>query len=246
MILDDIVAEAERLWREGRERDLRLKLIGGLAVYHRCPRAREAGLLRRSYPDIDFCGLSKQGRALSALFQEMGYRPEERFNALRGRERLIFRDDANHRHLDVFLDAFVMCHKLDLRGRLGGEGMALPVADLLLTKLQIVELNAKDVMDTAALFYDHDLGQGDESIDVEYICGITGRDWGWYRTITKNLEEIPSSWADYGLPQVGVVEERMNRLRQEIEERPKTTGWKLRARIGDRVRWYELPEEVAR
>lgn len=246
MILEDIVEEGKRLWREAQRRGLTLKLIGGLAVYHRCPEARRDGILDRPYPDIDFCGLSSQSKEIQRLFKEMGYRPEERFNALRGRERLLFRDDANHRHLDILLNSFAMCHKLDLRDRLNGDGMTLPVADLALTKLQIVELNAKDVMDIAALFYDHDLGEGDSALDVAYICDLTGKDWGWYKTITRNLAEIPQHWADYGLPREEVIEERMRRLGEEIERHPKTTGWKLRARIGERVRWYELPEEVAR
>ena len=246
MILEDVVEEGKRLWQEAQQKGLTLKLIGGLAVYHQCPKALQDGILHRTYPDADFCGLSSQGRKFQKLFKEMGYRPEERFNALRGRERLIFRDDAHRRHLDIFLDSFVMCHKLDLRGRLRGEGMTLPVADLALTKLQIVELNAKDVMDIAALFYDHDLGEGDSALDIEYICELTSRDWGWYKTITRNLTEIPQHWTGYGLPRLKVVERRMRRLLEEIERHPKTTRWKLRAKIGERIRWYELPEEVAR
>ena len=51
-----------------------------------------------------------------------------------------------------------MCHRLDLRSRLHIAGPALNPADLLLTKLQIVELNRKDAIDMIALLLAHPLG----------------------------------------------------------------------------------------
>jgi hypothetical protein len=47
-----------------------------------------------------------------------------------------------------------------------------------------------------------------------------------------------------GFAAAEVVVDRLSRLRSGFEEVPKSRGWKLRARVGDRKRWYELPEEV--
>ncbi len=40
------------------------------------------------------------------------------------------------------------------------------------------------------------------------------------------------------------VVDRLTRLRRVIEEVPKSMKWKMRARIGEKKRWYELPEDV--
>ena len=41
-----------------------------------------------------------------------------------------------------------------------------------------------------------------------------------------------------------VVDQRLDQLWQLIDAQPKSLKWKLRNRVGDRVSWYELPEEV--
>ena len=60
---------------------------------------------------------------------------------------MLFYDTANGRQLDVFVGTFHMCHELDLGKRLAEHPSALDAADLLLTKLQIAEINRKDIVD---------------------------------------------------------------------------------------------------
>jgi len=190
-------------------------------------------------------GHRKETAKIKQLFTELGYRPRERFNALHG-SRLIFNDIKNQRRVDVFLDVFEMCHKFDFKGRMGLEPRTLPVADLLSTKLQIVEMNAKDYKDIIALLLDHEVSAEDvpDRINATYIAKLCADDWGIYRTFTLNLGKIAEYAAGIGLDeeQRKRVSARAESLRNSIESMPKSMGWKMRARVGDRKKWYELPE----
>ena len=210
----------------------------------RCPSASRPPLGRKRV-DIDVVGHRKETSKINQLFKELGYKPRERFNAFQV-TRLIFNDLANARRVDIFLDVFEMCHKFDFKKRLELEPKTLPLADLLSTKLQIVEINEKDMKDILAILLDHDIStkDRDDTINGEYIARLCAEDWGIYKTFTINLDKIP----DYA-ERVGVDEEqkklalgRAEKLRVMIDGAPKSMGWKMRAAVGERRRWYELPE----
>jgi hypothetical protein len=176
--LPGLLDEAKRLLEASSDKKVVLKLVGGLAIAMRCPSASREGL-RRNYVDADFVAHEKQSRAIGALFVEMGYQPRMRFNAMMGRKRLIFNDLADQRRVDIFLDVFEMCHKFNFSERLDLEPLTLPLADLLATKLQIVQVNDKDFRDLTTLFLDHDVGSGDgETINGAYLAKICANDWG--------------------------------------------------------------------
>jgi hypothetical protein len=162
---------------------------------------------------------------------------------MNGRERLLFFDDANGRQVDVFVSSFRMCHEIPLEGRLDGHDHTVPLAELLLTKLQIVELNVKDVSDAVALLGSCDVTDDDAGVNATRVAELTADDWGLWRTITRNLEEVAQHLDRYDVDRE-VVAERLRELLQRIEAAPKSRGWKLRDKIGERKRWYELPEEV--
>jgi len=210
----------------------------------RCPAASRAPLSRR-YVDIDLVGHRKETGKIKQLFGELGYRPRERFNALHG-SRLIFNDIKNQRRVDVFLDVFQMCHKFDFKDRMGLEPKTLPVSDLLSTKLQIVEINEKDMKDILALLLDHEVSMDEvpDRINATYIAKLCAEDWGMYRTFTLNLAKMAEYAAGTGLDeeQKKRVSARAESLRSSIDTMPKSMGWKMRATVGDRKRWYELPE----
>ncbi len=245
--LTDLAEEARRIVSAAEQLNLALRLTGGVAVLLRCPSARHPAL-QRTYDDLDFVGLSSQNREIQWLFRHLGYTPDVSFNALHSRERLLFYNIQNSRRVDIMFDRFRMCHTIDMRMRVSLESQTLPLADLLLCKLQIVHLNEKDVGDIVALLLDHPLGQAEEgAIDLPYISGRLASDWGFYRTVQINLGKVESALLELGLSEA--EEEKVHRqvelLWQSVETHPKTSGWKLRARIGDRVKWYELPEEIA-
>jgi len=241
---ESLLEEAERILSGAESKGITLRLLGGVAVGMRCPSASKAPLTRR-YVDIDVIGHRKETAKIKQLFGELGYRPRERFNALHG-SRFIFNDIKHQRRVDVFLDVFQMCHKFDFKDRMGLEPRTLPVSDLLATKLQIVEINEKDIKDILALLLDHDVSAAEvpDGINAAYIAKLCAEDWGMYRTFTVNLAKIGEYAGGSGLDdeQRRRVSARAESLRSSIEAMPKTMGWKMRARVGDRKRWYELPE----
>ena len=242
--LPDVEDEAKRLIQASSDRGVLLRLLGGVAIAMRCPSARKDGL-RRSYVDVDFIGHEKQSKAIADFFVELEYKPRVVFNALNGRKRLIFNDLVNQRRVDIFLDVFEMSHKFNFAGRIGLEPLTLPLADLLATKLQIFEINDKDFKDLAALVLDHEIGAGDgETINGHHIATLCSSDWGTYKTFTRNLSKLETSMEGYGLPstQVADAKDRITKLAEMIEREPKSLSWKLRARVGEKVAWYELPE----
>jgi hypothetical protein len=199
--------------------------------------------VKREYRDLDFATTKKGAGGTQKLLRDLGYDPHVAFNAMNGKERLLFFDDANGRQVDVFVSSFRMCHEIPFEGRLDVHDASVPLAELLLTKLQIVELNEKDVRDAVALFNGHDLSEDDRGINAPRVAQLCADDWGLWRTITHNLDNVNHHLDSYDVDR-GAVSGRIERLLVRIEDEPKSRGWRLRAKVGERKRWYELPEEV--
>ena len=221
-----IVTEARTLVREAAARGVVLRLLGGIAVSVRCS---PGGPPHREFADLDAITRRKTTRTLVAVLEERGYEPNQRFNALNSRDRLIFYGPEGK--LDVFVESFAMCHRLDLADRLEIDPETITVSDLLLTKLQVVELTDKDLQDVVLL-----LDAQSEGLDVPYVADLLASDWGLWRTVTGNLVRIAER-----APATG---SRMQPLLSAIEAAPKSRRWRSRAMVGERKRWYELPEET--
>ena len=247
-MLSVISDEAKRILDEAKQRGIVLRLFGGVAVKYHCPSATHRSL-QRSYPDLDFFGRGKQGREIRKLFSDLGYEPNQRFNALHGATRLIFEDEKNQRVVDIFLDIFKMCHTLRLGDRLTLDDYTIPISDLLLTKLQVVEVNEKDIRDLIAILRDHDVidqvTQGDrEVIDSAYISSLSAGDWGLDKTISLTLKKLVTFLPKYELESEAqrILDGRISKLLASIEAAPKSLKWKLRDKVGEKKRWYDLPE----
>ena len=246
--LDDVRLEGERLAAAIAGEGLPLRMFGGMAVYLRCPSARLPSL-ERTYGDVDFVGLSSHRGEISDFFEAQGYAQDRMFNALHGARRLNFTDPRIGRPIDVVLDQFSMCHSLDLRERLRVEAQTIPLADLLLTKLQVVELNGKDLKDLVAMLADHELGEepGD-AIDIARLEQVLGDDWGFEHTVRRSLQRVAEASDDFGLDVATVdrIGDTIRTLVSRLDVAPKTLKWRMRAMVGERVRWYEIPEEARR
>jgi hypothetical protein len=241
--LTDVLQEAERILSQAEGRSIALRILGGVAVFLHSPSATHRAL-QRKYRDLDFVGLSSESHSIQALFTDLGYEADREFNTLHGQQRLFFWDSSNERQIDIFLDVLRMSHNLDLRKRLHADWPTVPLADLLLTKLQIYELNQKDTIDIIALLHDHPLGQADnEAINLNRFIEVLTSDWGFYRTSTLNRDRIRETIAEQGhLSSFNIS--KLDEIIRAVEDAPKTRAWKMRALIGDRKRWYELPDEV--
>jgi hypothetical protein len=243
--LADIVAEAERVLDAARASDVPVRLIGGLAVYFHSEEIPAS--LRRSYGDIDLATTRSANRRTAELLAALGYEPSREFNALNGNRRLVFHDEQNGRKLDVFVESFELCHTIPITGRITLDARTIPLAELLLTKLQVVELTDKDVLDIVTLLDGHDVGaHDDETINADFVAGLTADDWGLWRTAALNVERLHELVP--ALPLDDATRERvlgrLDALWQRIEDEPKSRKWRMRDRVGDRKRWYEVPDEA--
>jgi hypothetical protein len=218
-----------------------LRLLGGVAVRLRSRALPPA--LTREYKDLDFATTKKASGDAQKLLRRLGYEPHVGFNAMNSRERLLFFDEPNARQVDVFVGSFRMCHEIPLEKRIGVDAHTVPLAELLLTKLQIIELNEKDVRDAVALLLEHEVGDDDSGLNSARVAALCAEDWGLWRTITRNLESVQQHLGGYDVDRE-VVSKRLAHLQERIEEAPKSRGWRLRGKVGERKRWYELPEEV--
>ncbi|HXY85484.1 MAG TPA: hypothetical protein VEH52_08360 [Gaiellaceae bacterium] len=238
----DVVAEGTRVLAAAAEKGMPLRLLGGVAVRLRATNGLPPAL-ERTYGDLDFVTSKKSSGDAQRLFKDLGYDPHVSFNALNSKERLLFFDDDHGRQVDVFVGSFRMCHQIPLEKRLEVDETSIPLAELLLTKLQVFELNEKDVRDAVAILHGRELGSEDgETVNADRASQLCAEDWGLWRTITRNLEMCRAQLGGYGDDFVRVGETIAD-LERRLDAEPKSRAWKLRAKIGERKRWYELPEE---
>jgi hypothetical protein len=225
------------------------RVMGGVGIALHCPSSAD-GPFRRHYGDLDVVVDRRRGRKQAdALFASLGYQPDVEFNTMNGPEgrRRYLSGDLGK--VDVFVGTFRMCHELPLDERLTADAPTVTLADLFLTKAQIFELNEKDARDLACLLLDHELAEHDDDcIDVRRIATLTGADWGLWRTVTRSLDRLRTTVDALALApeQHATIAGRIEALRAELDGAPKSAKWKLRARVGDHVRWYELPEDPDR
>jgi len=240
---------AQEIVEAARAEGLTIRVIGGVAVRIHSPSA-EHRTLRRSYGDIDMVGKLKESKKYEPILESLGFEPNRPFNTLNASSYLRFDHGAQAVHLDIFLDKLEMCHSLKLDDRLDIHDVTLSLADLLLTKLQIVHLTEKDIKDIVAVIIDHpveDVSDDIDSVDASRIGAVCGADWGWYRTVSENLEKC-RNWTDrYMDPDHHrAAGKRIDRMVHAMEETPKSMKWKLRAKVGEKVKWHELPEDPTR
>ncbi len=250
-ILPDVEAEMRRLVAEAQAEAIFLRLIGGLAFKVHCPHATHRAL-ERKYPDIDFVTDKPGARKLLEFLPAMGYTPNKTLNTLSGDRRQLYYDEANGRQIDIFIGDFDMCHKLPMTERvLHAEPLTVPLAELFLSKAQIIELNRKDVLDLLALLLDHEIGHTDaETVNADIITDLCAKDWGLYTTVSLNIARLLAIVERNDLelldPQLVILNERLTEIKEAMDAAPKSIAWKLRAKVGTRVRWYQEVEEVRR
>jgi hypothetical protein len=244
----DIVEQASKIIDEAQKNNVVLRAVGGVAIGMRCPSAKHRSLIR-NYVDMDFIGHAKQDKGIKQVLTDMGFEPNKRFNALHGKKRLQFWDTKKNIDIDIFLDVFEMCHKFDFRDRIDLDKYTIPLADLLMTKLQIVKINEKDIRDTIAILADHEFGdKNNDMIDLDYIAKLCSEDWGLYKTLSMNAEKVAEFVKDYDLKDehARAVKARLRTFLKRLEDEPKSMRWRMRARVGEKSKWYEDVEEVKR
>jgi hypothetical protein len=238
----EYVGRALELVEGARDREIELRILGSLAYRLHCP----ANLalfeqMKRDLTDVDLAARSDQRKAVRGYLEERGLVIDQDLLVTTEGKRYAFADPGSTMVVDVFFDELFFCHPIPLRDRLGLDYPTITPTDLLLEKTQIVEINPKDIKDSLVLLLEHPLGADGDAIDSGYVARLLSGDWGFWYTVTRNLARLRGSLGDGALTteQAGVVGERIEQLEHAIEEEPKTTKWKLRARIGPRRRWYQ-------
>jgi hypothetical protein len=248
VVEDAVVAECMRILDLAAERGVAVRPLGGTALVLQLG-DRWAPAFRRDIKDIDLAVRAGERDALADLLTANGYDANAHFNVVSASRRLLFHEQRSGRQLDVFVDSLAMCHDIPLGERIEADPLTIPLAELLLTKLQIVELNERDYLDMAALLTVFELGDGDSGlINRGRIAELCGRDWGLCHTVELSLAAL-RGWAvaaAIDAADAATIARRIDELAAVIEAAPKSRRWKLRARLGERARWYEEAEEIDR
>ena len=250
-VIDRATLEAEvtRIVDAAEAAGVTVRVLGSIGVALHCPDA--SSLLpsfSRTYADIDFVAYRRAARALGGVLAGLGYLDDREVYIASEGTRSILDDPVRRIHLDVFYDRLEFCHVIPMTGRLEADRPTIPLAELLLSKLQIVKINEKDIVDTILLLLDHSLGSGDgDVIDVDRIAALTATDWGLWRTLTQNLEKVAALAAGY--PQLDAAQRTTaigaaTDLKRRIDSEPKSMAWRMRDRVGDRRQWWTDVDEV--
>jgi len=246
---DKFENELKRILKASDEAGVILRVIGSLAFQMHCPKY---GYLQqamgRAYTDIDFAAYGKQTATIRGLFDQLGYSENKEVFIVSEGDRAIYDRRESGLHVDIFYEKLDFCHVIHWDGRLEVDAPSIPLAELLLEKMQIVQINEKDVIDTIMLLLEHPLGDSDqETIHIGRVAQLCANDWGLWRTTTMNLQKVRSLAPGYEQltkDEKGKMERQVDAALQRIEAEPKSMGWRLRARVGDRVKWYKDVDEV--
>lgn len=249
--------EARRIVTEAERAGLTVRAMGGVAIrlhtlnqVDLAARVGRLGERQQEFTDLDFMSYRKQRDRMKPFFEELGYTKRRATLSSAASERQIYFHPRGWFFVDVFFDKLLVAnHPLDLRGRLEMDRPTIPPTDLLLEKLQIVNIGEKDIKDVIVLLAAHDLAEEDspDAIDAVYIARLLSRDWGFWYTVTTNLaglKELLPRMEALTDDERGRIGERIDGLLDYTEAAPKTLRWRARAKIGPRVRWYEPVETM--
>jgi hypothetical protein len=241
--------EVRRIVQAAQAEGLILRLLGSLAFQMHCPRYGSLqAKMGRAYTDIDFASYSQQAKGVRELLVRLGYVEDREVFVVTEGGRAIFESPKTHLHVDVFYAKLDFSHVIPWDGRLEADAPTIPLAEMLLEKMQIVQINEKDVIDTIMLLLEHPLGDSDaETIHMGRVAGLCAADWGLWRTVTMNLGKVgilAQGYSQLETDEKGHVVQQIESALALIDAEPKPLAWRLRARVGDRVKWYKDVEEV--
>lgn len=226
-----------------------MRLIGALAFRTHCPQyGYIQDALGREFTDIDFASSPRFLKDIQRILGGLGYQEDKTVTQLFSDSRMLFHDPLYGRHIDIFFNKLDFCHVVSYVGRLEVEEYTLPLAELLLEKMQIYKINPKDLIDSIMLLREHPLGNQDhETINLDIITKILSNDWGFWRTMTGNLkllDEYLDRYEQLSQDDRDAVRQRIKQLQEAIEKTPKSLRWKMRSNIGEKIKWYKDVEEL--
>ncbi|MDL1912634.1 hypothetical protein FBQ81_18400 [Chloroflexi bacterium CFX6] len=241
--------ELKAILKASEDSGILMRVIGSLAFQMHCPQfGYLQAALGRAYTDIDFAAYGRQNKQISGMMTNMGYvENREVFIASEG-ERSIFDKPGTGLHVDIFYEKLDFCHAIYWKDRLEVDSPTIPLTELLLEKMQIVQINEKDIIDSIMLLLEHPLGETDaETINVKLAAQLCANEWGLWRTTTMNLDKVKQLAQHYDQltpEQKSRVASQVDAILTRLNSEPKPLAWRLRDRVGDRVKWYKDVDEV--
>ncbi|RJP53279.1 MAG: hypothetical protein C4586_01635 [Anaerolineaceae bacterium] len=241
--------ELKAILKASDDADILLRVIGSLAFQMHCP---QYGYLQaamgRAYTDIDFGAYSSQNKQITEMMIRMGYVENREVYIASEGERAIFDKPGTNLHVDVFYEKLDFCHAIYWKDRLEVDSPTIPLTELLLEKMQIVQINEKDIIDTIMLLLEHPLGNIDqETININLAAQLCANEWGLWRTATMNLEKVKQlaqHYTELTAEQKSKVVSQVDEIIARLNSEPKPLAWRIRDRVGDRVKWYKEVDEV--
>ena len=237
--------EGKHLVEEAQKLGIVLRVMGPIALHYYFPdyvdlyRKMER-LGERVFTDIDYACYGKHRGKLIPFFETQGYEVEKRALMLSGGSRHIY-FGGRVPMIDVFFDKLNYNHPIDYKGRLEIHPTCVSLSDLLLQKLQIVQINDKDLKDGMLLLLAAPIGDKEQAmINGRYIAKLFADDWGFYYTATTNLGKIETELTRVAVLTTEhrvIIREKIDLLLQIIENAPKSFGWKQRAKVGTKKQW---------
>jgi hypothetical protein len=239
--------EGRRLAEEAQKQGIVMRVMGPIALHYYFPDyvdlyLRMERLGDRVFTDIDYASYGKHRGNLVSFFESNGYQLEKRAAMMSGGTRLIF-FSSNIPMIDIFFDKLDYNHPIDYRNRLEIHPFCVSLADLMLQKLQIVQINDKDLKDAMLLLLAAPISDTDkDAINVKFIAKLFSDDWGFYFTATTNLKRIKETLAGVKAltdDQRTIISEKVDYFLKFIEDTPKSGKWKNRAKTGTSKLWYQ-------
>ena len=246
--VQEFLDEALRITKESDKQKIVLRLLGAAGIRYHCPKfATLHDALGRRFTDLDFAAYNSQGKAIRELFSKLGYKYDRRLDMLHGNIRLMLESDRFH--VDIFFDRLLMNHSIEFKGRLEQDYPTLNLTDLFLEKMQIVNITEKDIKDTIVMLREHEIADREkEAIDSKYLAETLAKDWGFYYTVTTNLNRLVQEF----MPNYELLTEedrndvirKVETIHKRIEDQPKAFSWKIRAKVGPSRKWYNEVETL--
>ena len=245
----EFIINANRIVDEAQKQGAMLRLLGAVAFNIHCPTYNSfQEKANRYFTDLDFAAYFNHNDPIRKVFEKLGFTEDREVAVVYARQRLVFDSMDSGLHIDIFFDKLDFCHPIPWARRLEVDSPTIPLAELLLEKMQIIQLNEKDVIDTLMLVCEHAMNNGDrETINSARIALMCAKDWGLWRTITMNLRKVQDLSLNYSWLAADdrkLIVERIDELLQTIDKEPKSTAWNLRSKLGDRVKWYKEVHEI--
>jgi hypothetical protein len=244
------MSELWKIFDAVKANDLDARLLGSTAFRIHCPKyVSYLDSMKRALTDIDLIALSADRKKVKRVFGSLNYGLDRKVALETEEKRYCFLSPDNAVNVDVFFDKLEYCHTIDLRDRIKLDYPTIPVSDLLLEKMQIVEINEKDLKDVMVLLLEHPLADVDkDAVNSEYVTGLLSKDWGFYYTVVTNLKKVKGAMEGQGYATVITEADRsslnvkIDKLLQDIEKEPKSLAWRIRAKVGTSRQWYREVE----